>query len=124
MSDSHYETTYLVETPLPLETVAEVMAGEQSCGTFTRVEGETDELRERARADVITIRDLGEVAHAVRARQPTSAIPVAKRCVAAKRWHLKAKRCGMDWALVQWDESRPRRHSGRLKASAILKPRR
>jgi ribulose-bisphosphate carboxylase large chain len=62
MSDSHYETTYLVETPLPLETVAEVMAGEQSCGTFTRVEGETDELRERARADVITIRDLGEVA--------------------------------------------------------------
>ncbi|WP_262029794.1 ribulose-bisphosphate carboxylase large subunit family protein [Microvirga sp. Mcv34] len=61
MSDAHYEATYLVETPLPLEKVAAVMAGEQSCGTFTRVEGETDELRERARADVVGIRDLGEV---------------------------------------------------------------
>jgi ribulose-bisphosphate carboxylase large chain len=38
-----------------------VMAGEQSCGTFTRVEGETDELRSRARATVIHVRDLGEV---------------------------------------------------------------
>ncbi|WP_201839930.1 RuBisCO large subunit C-terminal-like domain-containing protein [Microvirga zambiensis] len=62
MSDAHYEATYLIETPLPLENVAEVMAGEQSCGTFTRVEGETDELRERARAKVVAIRDLGEVA--------------------------------------------------------------
>jgi ribulose-bisphosphate carboxylase large chain len=62
MSDDHYEATYLVETPLPFVAVAEVMAGEQSCGTFTRVEGETDELRERARAEVVTIRDLGEVA--------------------------------------------------------------
>ena len=62
MSDAHYEATYLIETPLPLEKVAEVMAGEQSCGTFTRVEGETDELRERARATVVAIRDLGEVA--------------------------------------------------------------
>ncbi|MFC1456975.1 ribulose-bisphosphate carboxylase large subunit family protein [Microvirga arabica] len=62
MPDAFYEAIYLVETPLPLEAVAEVMAGEQSCGTFTRVEGETDELRERARADVVAIRDLGEVA--------------------------------------------------------------
>lgn len=61
MSDAYYEAAYLVETPLPLEKVAEVMAGEQSCGTFTRVEGETDELRERARATVVSIRDLGEV---------------------------------------------------------------
>ncbi|MBM6595156.1 ribulose-bisphosphate carboxylase large subunit family protein [Microvirga pudoricolor] len=61
MSDQHYEATYLIETPLPLEKVAEVMAGEQSCGTFTRVEGETDELRARARAEVVSLRDLGEV---------------------------------------------------------------
>jgi ribulose-bisphosphate carboxylase large chain len=38
--------------------VAEVMAGEQSCGTFTRVEGETDALRERARATVVAIEEL------------------------------------------------------------------
>lgn len=61
MREAFYEATYLVETPLPLAAVAEVLAGEQSCGTFTRVEGETDELRERARADVVAIHDLGEV---------------------------------------------------------------
>jgi ribulose-bisphosphate carboxylase large chain len=61
MSDQHYEATYLVETPLPLEKVAEVIAGEQSCGTFTRVEGETDELRARARATIVSVIDLGEV---------------------------------------------------------------
>ena len=66
MSDAHYEATYLIETPLPLEKVAEVMAGEQSCGTFTRVEGETDELRARARATVVSIHDKGEVEGAVR----------------------------------------------------------
>ncbi|WP_018902921.1 ribulose-bisphosphate carboxylase large subunit family protein [Variovorax paradoxus] len=49
---------YLIETPLDPAAVAEVMAGEQSCGTFTRVEGETDALRERARATVETITEL------------------------------------------------------------------
>ena len=47
--------SYLVETPLDPAAVAEVMAGEQSCGTFTRVEGETDALRARARATVESI---------------------------------------------------------------------
>ena len=37
------------------------MAGEQSCGTFTRVEGETDELRRRARATVEQIDELESV---------------------------------------------------------------
>ena len=49
---------YLIETPLDPAAVAEVMAGEQSCGTFTRVEGETDALRERARATVEAITEL------------------------------------------------------------------
>ncbi|CAN7358539.1 ribulose-bisphosphate carboxylase large subunit family protein [Variovorax paradoxus] len=49
---------YLVETPLDPAAVAEVMAGEQSCGTFTRVEGETDALRERARATVEAVTEL------------------------------------------------------------------
>ena len=38
---------YMVETPLPVEAAAATMAGEQSTGTFTRVPGETDDLRER-----------------------------------------------------------------------------
>ncbi len=49
---------YLIETPLDPRAVAEVMAGEQSCGTFTRVEGETDELRSRARATVESVTEL------------------------------------------------------------------
>lgn len=46
---------YLVETPLTLEAAAETMAGEQSTGTFTRVPGETDELRERFAARIESI---------------------------------------------------------------------
>jgi ribulose-bisphosphate carboxylase large chain len=46
---------YLLETPFPLEDVAAMMAGEQSSGTFVRVTGETDELRARAAAQVLSI---------------------------------------------------------------------
>ena len=46
---------YLIETPLEVEKVAAIMAGEQSCGTFTRVAGETDELRARAAAEILQI---------------------------------------------------------------------
>lgn len=53
-----FSASYLIETPLEPRMVAEVMAGEQSCGTFTRVHGETDELRERARATVESVEEL------------------------------------------------------------------
>ncbi|WP_299813352.1 ribulose-bisphosphate carboxylase large subunit family protein [uncultured Roseibium sp.] len=49
---------YLIETPLDPETVAGIMAGEQSCGTFVRVAGETDELRLRAAAQVMSVEEL------------------------------------------------------------------
>jgi len=52
------EASYLIETPLDPTKVAEVMAGEQSCGTFTRVHGETDDLRARARAIVESVEEL------------------------------------------------------------------
>ena len=55
---NRFEATYLIETPLEPAKVAEIMAGEQSCGTFTRVEGETDDLRARARAVVTSIEEL------------------------------------------------------------------
>ena len=55
MRDDRFEAGYLIETPLDPAHVAEVLAGEQSCGTFARVEGETDALRERARATVESI---------------------------------------------------------------------
>jgi ribulose-bisphosphate carboxylase large chain len=59
-----FEAAYLIETPLDLDEVADVMAGEQSCGTFTRVAGETDALREKARAIVTSVDEL-----------PPSAVP-------------------------------------------------
>jgi ribulose-bisphosphate carboxylase large chain len=61
MSKEQIIAEYLIETPLPVEKVAAVMAGEQSCGTFTRVAGETDELRSRAAATVLNIEMLEEM---------------------------------------------------------------
>jgi ribulose-bisphosphate carboxylase large chain len=48
--------TYLIESPLPLEKAAAVLAGEQSSGTFVAVPGETEELKNRfaARVEKIT----------------------------------------------------------------------
>lgn len=59
MAATHFDATYIVESPLPPERVAAMMAGEQSCGTFTPVPGETDALRERAGARVVEVADLG-----------------------------------------------------------------
>ena len=62
MVDSRIRARYRIETAMPLEQAAEIMAGEQSTGTFTRVPGETDELREQHGARVESIRELGSVA--------------------------------------------------------------
>jgi ribulose-bisphosphate carboxylase large chain len=64
---------YRVETAFPLEAAAAALAGEQSAGTFVRVEGETDELIARHGARVETILDQGEV--------PLPSLPGAKRPV-------------------------------------------
>jgi len=58
MTSKKIVAVYQIETPLPVEKIAAVMAGEQSCGTFTRVANETDELRERAAATVVDIEKL------------------------------------------------------------------
>jgi ribulose-bisphosphate carboxylase large chain len=48
---------YWIETAYPLAQAAATMAGEQSTGTFLRVPGETDELRERYAARVESIEE-------------------------------------------------------------------
>ena len=58
MSADRLEAVYLIETPLDPAKVAEVLAGEQSSGTFVRVAGETEALRERSRASVTRIDEL------------------------------------------------------------------
>jgi ribulose-bisphosphate carboxylase large chain len=54
--------TYLIETPLPVDQAAEMIAGEQSSGTFLPVPGETEELKRRARARVVNVALLESVA--------------------------------------------------------------
>jgi len=54
MSDRIY-ARYWIETAYPLAQAAATMAGEQSTGTFLRVPGETDELRERYAARIESI---------------------------------------------------------------------
>jgi ribulose-bisphosphate carboxylase large chain len=44
-SDERVYARYRIQTAFPLEQAAEIMAGEQSTGTFIRVPGETAELR-------------------------------------------------------------------------------
>lgn len=44
--------TYYIETPHAPEQAAQVLAGEQSSGTFVAVPGETEELKQRFAAKV------------------------------------------------------------------------
>lgn len=58
MADERIHARYLIETPFEPEKVAAIMAGEQSSGTFVRVAGETDELRARAAAEVLSVEEI------------------------------------------------------------------
>ena len=44
--------TYEIESPVGVQQAAEVLAGEQSTGTFVRLAAETDELRDRSAARI------------------------------------------------------------------------
>jgi ribulose-bisphosphate carboxylase large chain len=55
---AEFRARYLVESSDPIEKTAEVIAGEQSSGTFLSLPGETDELKDRARARVTRIEPL------------------------------------------------------------------
>ncbi len=48
---------YDIETRVSLERAADVVAGEQSSGTFLKIPGETEALRERhgARVEAVTV---------------------------------------------------------------------
>lgn len=53
--------TYRIETPLDPARVAAMMAGEQSSGTFVKVQGETDAINARFGARVVRVEVLEEV---------------------------------------------------------------
>jgi ribulose-bisphosphate carboxylase large chain len=58
---AEFTARYFVESSVPLAKAAEVIAGEQSSGTFLALPGETDELKERARARVVRVDSLPPV---------------------------------------------------------------
>ena len=55
---AEFTARYFVESSVSSEKVAQVIAGEQSSGTFLTLPGETDELKERSRARVTRIEPL------------------------------------------------------------------
>jgi ribulose-bisphosphate carboxylase large chain len=57
MPDDRFAATYRIQTSLPPQQAAEVLAGEQSSGTFVAVANETPELSARHRARVESIRE-------------------------------------------------------------------
>ncbi|MBN2979926.1 MULTISPECIES: ribulose-bisphosphate carboxylase large subunit family protein [Cohnella] len=60
MSEERVKAVYLAETPFSLEKAAEIIAGEQSTGTFTAVPGETEALKEKHAARVEAVETLEE----------------------------------------------------------------
>ncbi len=61
VDNDRVRATYLIETAQDPAKAAEVLAGEQSSGTFVAVPGETAELRERFRARVESVESLGQL---------------------------------------------------------------
>jgi ribulose-bisphosphate carboxylase large chain len=90
--DERVFARYWIETAFPLEQAAEIMAGEQSTGTFIRVPGETDELRERysARVEQICQRETVSQPSLPGAGVPTSGVSpgVYRRAELTLSWPL------------------------------------
>ena len=58
---AEFTARYFVESSVPSERAAQIIAGEQSSGTFTALRGETEELKARSRARVVSIDSLPPV---------------------------------------------------------------
>jgi ribulose-bisphosphate carboxylase large chain len=90
MSADRIEADYLIETADNPAKAVEVMAGEQSSGTFVPVPGETPELKARSAARVEKLEVVGEVDHA---SLPGSSVPAAGArrvtCRATLSWPLE-----------------------------------
>jgi ribulose-bisphosphate carboxylase large chain len=55
MPDNRIYATYLIESPNQIEHAAEMLAAEQSTGTFIAVPGETEELKQRFRTQLESV---------------------------------------------------------------------
>lgn len=73
-----FEADYEIETSLPFADAAEIMAGEQSSGTFVPVPGETPELKARAAARVERVEPI-EVAEDLQPSLPGARLPAGSK---------------------------------------------
>ena len=93
MSEQRIRARYRIVSPLPAAQAAEIIAGEQSTGTFTRVPGETEELRERHGARVESLVETGDGASEVVLSWPLSnigpSLPNLLAAVSGNLWELK-----------------------------------
>jgi ribulose-bisphosphate carboxylase large chain len=93
MMDQRIRARYRIESPLPAAQAAEIIAGEQSTGTFTRIPGETDELRERHGARVESVEASGDSSSDVELSWPLSnmgpSLPSVLAAVSGNLWELK-----------------------------------
>ena len=88
--DKCIEADYIIETAYDLLQAAEIMAGEQSSGTFTNIPGETPELKQRSAA---TVDSLSEIETVDAPALPGSGLPknenlVRKRAKVTLSWPL------------------------------------
>jgi ribulose-bisphosphate carboxylase large chain len=60
--------TYYIESAIEPERAAGILAGEQSSGTFVPVPGESERIRERHAAHIVSVRPLGERAPSLPSR--------------------------------------------------------
>jgi ribulose-bisphosphate carboxylase large chain len=79
---------YRIQSTLPTAQAAEIIAGEQSTGTFIRVPGETDELRERHGARVESV-DPNEIELSWPLSNMGPSLPNLLATVAGNLWELK-----------------------------------
>jgi len=98
MSGQRVYADYWIETAYPLDDAAASMAGEQSTGTFVRVPGETDELREAHAARVESVVDLGEVA--------APSLPGSRLPRSGDR-HRRAAQVKLSWPISNFGPSLP-----------------
>lgn len=98
MTTDRILASYWIETAYPLQEAADTMAGEQSTGTFVRVPGETDELRDAHAARVEEITDLGEVQSA---SLPGSGLPKNRNAT------RRAARVTLSWPVANMGLSLP-----------------
>jgi ribulose-bisphosphate carboxylase large chain len=98
MQADRIEADYLLETPIDPGRAAEIIAGEQSSGTFVPVPGETPELKERAAARVVAL-DVLETG------VPRRSLPSARGDWGAER--IARARITLSWPLATLGPSLP-----------------